>query len=98
MAGNGQRGSQPEGGYVPPQNLDAEISVLGAVMVAPNLIPAVTEVLRPTHFYREVTPEELYGIVSGHLGDLEAMIDELRAAAGRLARTDADAEAPESEE
>ena len=38
--------------YVPPQNLDAEVSVLGALMVAPNLIPGVTEVLRPTHFYR----------------------------------------------
>ncbi|MHB9149239.1 MAG: replicative DNA helicase [Thermoleophilia bacterium] len=38
--------------YVPPQNLDAEVSVLGALMVAPNLIPGVTEVLRPAHFYR----------------------------------------------
>jgi len=53
--------------HVPPQNLDAEMSVLGALMVAPNLIPSVTEVLRPVHFYRRShqfiyeAVEDLYG-------------------------------------
>ncbi|GAB4246105.1 MAG: replicative DNA helicase [Thermoleophilia bacterium] len=67
MAGNGQRGGRPQGEYVPPQNLDAEISVLGAVMVAPNMIPAVTEILRPQYFYRQShgaiyeAIEDLYG-------------------------------------
>ncbi|HZK49403.1 MAG TPA: replicative DNA helicase [Thermoleophilia bacterium] len=63
--GPGRAGSKTD--YVPPQNLDAEVSVLGALMVAPNLIPGVTEVLRPVHFYRrshqyiyEVI-EDLYG-------------------------------------
>lgn len=41
-----------EPAHLPPQNLEAETSVLGSVMVAPNLIASVTEVLRPKHFYR----------------------------------------------
>ena len=48
--GPGRTGKKTE--YVPPQNLDAEVSVLGALMVAPSLIPGVTEVLRPVHFVR----------------------------------------------
>lgn len=53
---------------------------------------------RLTHFYDEVTPRELYGIVCHELGDLEAVADELRDAASRLAArqagaaTDADQE------
>ncbi len=39
--------------YVVPQNLDAEISVLGASMLTPNVIPGVSEVVRPHHFYRQ---------------------------------------------
>jgi replicative DNA helicase len=38
---------------VPPQNLDAEESVLGAMMLSPGAIGAVSEVLSPTDFYRE---------------------------------------------
>ncbi len=45
-------GGRDPGDHVPPQNLDAEVSVLGALMVAPNLIAGVTEVLQPQHFYR----------------------------------------------
>ncbi len=61
MAENGQRGPSGDGGregrssgqeYLPPQNLDAEVSVLGAMMVANNMIPAVTEILQPKQFYR----------------------------------------------
>jgi uncharacterized protein YutE (UPF0331/DUF86 family) len=40
---------------------------------------------RLTHFYGEVTPRELYGIVCDDLDDLEAVADALRRAAGRLA-------------
>ena len=36
-----------------PQNLDAEISVLGASMLTPNVIPGVSEIVRPNHFYRQ---------------------------------------------
>ena len=38
---------------VPPQNLDAEESVLGAMMISPGAIDAVSEVLDAGHFYRE---------------------------------------------
>jgi len=41
MTDNGH-GSRPQGDYLPPQNLDAEVSVLGALMIAPNLVAAVT--------------------------------------------------------
>lgn len=39
---------------------------------------------RLTHFYQEVTPEELYGIVKDELGDLEQIAEELRQAAARM--------------
>jgi replicative DNA helicase len=44
---------QSGGDYVVPQNLDAEISVLGASMLTPNVIPGVSEIIRPHHFYRQ---------------------------------------------
>lgn len=39
-------------GHVPPQNLEAEESVLGAMMLAPNAIEAVAEEVQPDDFYR----------------------------------------------
>ena len=39
--------------HLVPQNLDAEISVLGASMLTPNVIPSVSEIVRPHHFYRQ---------------------------------------------
>lgn len=41
---------------------------------------------RLTHHYDEVTPRELFEIISGHLDDLEAIAEALRDAASRLAR------------
>ena len=41
-----------EGEQTVPQNIDAEISVLGASMLTPNVIPGVSEIIRPKHFYR----------------------------------------------
>ena len=38
---------------VPPQNLDAEESVLGAMMLSPGAIGAVSEVVDAGDFYRE---------------------------------------------
>jgi replicative DNA helicase len=38
---------------VPPQNLDAEESVLGAMMLSPGAIGAVSEVVSASDFYRE---------------------------------------------
>ena len=40
---------------------------------------------RLTHHYDEVTPEELFAVVSENLGDLGALGEALRAAAARLA-------------
>jgi replicative DNA helicase len=63
MVDNG-RGSRAQGEYLPPQNLDAEVSVLGALMIAPNLVAAVTEVLRPEHFYRR-SHQLIYEVIEG---------------------------------
>src|SRR5947209_17484001 len=38
---------------VPPQNLEAEESVLGAMMLSPGAIGAVSEALDASDFYRE---------------------------------------------
>src|SRR3954453_7031404 len=38
---------------IPPQNLDAEESVLGAMMLSPGAIGAVSELLDAGDFYRE---------------------------------------------
>lgn len=43
---------------------------------------------RLTHFYNEVTPREIYGVLCHDLGDLEAVAVALRGAAGRLAEGD----------
>jgi replicative DNA helicase len=43
----------PESAPVPPQNLEAEESVLGAMMLSPGAIGAVSEVLDAKDFYRE---------------------------------------------
>ncbi len=43
----------PEAALVPPQNLDAEESVLGAMLLSPGAIGAVTEAIDAGDFYRE---------------------------------------------
>lgn len=43
---------------------------------------------RLTHFYREVTAEELYSVVANDLGDIAAVAAELARAASRLAAAD----------
>jgi uncharacterized protein YutE (UPF0331/DUF86 family) len=39
---------------------------------------------RLTHFYNEITPEELYGIVKNELGDLEQIAEELRRSTAQM--------------
>ena len=53
LPGGAPAGSGRSGEYVVPQNLDAEVSVLGASMLTPNVIPGVSEVIRPHYFYRQ---------------------------------------------
>jgi replicative DNA helicase len=48
-----QLAQAPRAAPVPPQNLDAEESVLGAMMLSPGAIGAVSEVLSASDFYRE---------------------------------------------
>jgi replicative DNA helicase len=48
------RAGEPSGDRdVPPQNLEAEESVLGAMMMSPAAIDAVSELVTPQDFYRE---------------------------------------------
>jgi replicative DNA helicase len=51
--GNGGSGGDSGAEYALPQNLDAELSVLGASMLTPNVIPAVSEIVRPHFFFRQ---------------------------------------------
>ena len=66
---------------VPPQNLDAEESVLGAMMLSPGAIGAVSEVLSASDFYRESHAKiyraglTLYG--RGEPVDAITLVDEL---------------------
>jgi replicative DNA helicase len=66
---------------VPPQNLEAEESVLGAMMLAPGAIGAVSEILDASHFYRESHAKifraalSLYG--KGEPVDAITLVDEL---------------------
>jgi len=66
---------------VPPQNLEAEESVLGAMMLSPGAIGAVSEALSATDFYREShariyrTALALYG--RGEPVDAITLVDEL---------------------
>ena len=52
---------------VPPQNLEAEESVLGSMMLSPDAIADVIEIVRPADFYRSAnakifdTLREIYG-------------------------------------
>src|SRR5215211_5032486 len=72
---------------VPPQNLDAEESVLGAMMLAPGAVGAVSEILDAADFYREShakifrTALALYA--KGEPVDAITVVDELEAAGGR---------------
>lgn len=40
-------------GIVPPQNLEAEMAVLGAILLAPEALNQVAAYLNPNHFYRK---------------------------------------------
>src|ERR671929_1218019 len=52
-AGMSSLAQLPDTALVPPQNLEAEESVLGAMMLSPGAIGAVSEILDASDFYRE---------------------------------------------
>jgi replicative DNA helicase len=55
MGTNGTQTAAADAAFVPPQNLDAEESVLGAMMLSPGAIASVSEILTSDgrEFYRE---------------------------------------------
>jgi replicative DNA helicase len=71
----------PSSARVPPQNLEAEEHVLGAMLLSPGAIGAVSEILQPTDFYREsygnVYRCALSLYAKGEPVDAITMIDEL---------------------
>jgi replicative DNA helicase len=82
MATNGAR-TAVQDPQVPPQNLDAEESVLGAMMLSPGAIAAVSEVLAPDgrEFYRESHGKIYRGALAlyakGEPVDAITLVDEL---------------------
>ena len=83
MATNGARTALVAEPQVPPQNLDAEESVLGAMMLSPSAIAAVSEVFSPDgrEFYREshakVYRAALALYAKGEPVDAITLVDEL---------------------
>ncbi|OGD86183.1 replicative DNA helicase [Candidatus Curtissbacteria bacterium RBG_16_39_7] len=49
---------------IPPQNLEAEQSVLGALLIDKDAIVAISEFLKPEHFYREAHGQIYKAILS----------------------------------
>jgi replicative DNA helicase len=71
----------PQAAPVPPQNLEAEESVLGAMMLSPGAIGAVSEILDASDFYREshakVYRAALALYAKGEPVDAITLVDEL---------------------
>src|SRR5436309_10364003 len=71
----------PTNASVPPQNLEAEESVLGAMMISPGAIGAVSEVLDASDFYREshakIYRAALVLYAKGEPVDAITLVDEL---------------------
>jgi replicative DNA helicase len=83
MATNGARTAAAAEPQVPPQNLDAEESVLGAMMLSPSAIAAVSEVLSADgrEYYRESHAKVYRAALSlyakGEPVDAITLVDEL---------------------
>src|SRR6187455_3648056 len=75
VATNGNPGAVLDDALVPPQNLDAEESVLGAMMLSPGAIASVSEIL--TSDGREIYRETLGLYAKGEPVDAITLADEL---------------------
>jgi replicative DNA helicase len=69
-------------GKLPPQALDLEEAVLGALMLEKNALNAVVEFLKPEHFYKE-THKEVYAAIvdlfkSSDPVDMRTVVNQLR--------------------
>src|SRR5437588_10242303 len=71
----------PDSAPVPPQNLEAEESVLGAMMLSPGAIGAVSEIVDAGDFYRESHAKVYRGALAlyakGEPVDAITLVDEL---------------------
>lgn len=65
--------SNKDGGRVPPQDIVAEKSLLGAIMINDGVMPEILTILRPSDFY-EKRHETIFGAMS-HLYDKHKPID-----------------------
>jgi len=66
--------------------LACERGLVTDAALAPRLVKVAGFRNRLTHYYDEVTPDELFRVLQSDLGDLEAFARELEAAAARLTR------------
>ena len=68
-------------GKLPPQNLEAEQGVLGSILLSPEALDDVVEVLRPDHFYSEANQRIFEAIMRLHergvKGDAVTLSEEL---------------------
>ena len=69
-------------GKLPPQALDLEEAVLGALMLEKSALNAVVEFLKPEHFYSEAHKEIYNAIIqlfkSSEPVDMRTVVNELR--------------------
>src|SRR6476620_1647608 len=69
-------------GKLPPQALDLEETVLGALMLEKSALNAVVEFLKPEHFYTEVHKEIYTAIIdlfkSSEPVDMRTVVNQLR--------------------
>jgi uncharacterized protein YutE (UPF0331/DUF86 family) len=79
--GHGQAGLE----YREVARLAHERRLVADAALAVRLIQVAGFRNRLTHYYDEVTPDELFRVLESDLGDLEAFARELEAAAARLA-------------
>jgi uncharacterized protein YutE (UPF0331/DUF86 family) len=63
-----------------------ERGLVADAALAPRLVKVAGFRNRLTHYYDEVTPDELFRVLQSDLGDLEAFARELETAAARLAQ------------
>lgn len=82
MIANKNLGSNPK---LPPQNIEAEQSLLGALLIDKDAIVAIAEILKPDHFYRSEQHGQIYSAIlelfeSREPIDLITVSEKLRAA------------------
>jgi hypothetical protein len=77
----GKTKENPYGGYTPPANLEAEQSVLGSILVRPDVLDEVSDILSANDFYREAHAN-IYRVMLGLYNSSEPV--DLVTVCGRL--------------